>query len=207
MLKSTAGRKQGEKNFSEEWGELSMAYYVLPHGGVAPQKAYAGGQEARAEENPLKWTRSFAIMLTVATVIAVALNCLTLYRYHHPKTDDMAEEAASKVIVIQARPTAAATPSPMVSSLRLYACGGELSEDGFTMYVEDRPIEISIETEPKFTRPPVYWSVSDEKAASLVVSDDRKSCKISALKPAGRIEMTVSCYGAETTIPVYLWNR
>lgn len=184
-----------------------MAYYYLPHGGVTPQKAYAGGQGTRAEEDPLKWTRSFAIMLAIATVIAIVFNFLTLYRYHHPKTDEVIDEAASKVIVVQARPTAAATPSPTVNSLKLYACGGELGEDGFTMYVEDRPIEITLELEPKFIRPPVYWSVSDEKAASLVISDDRTSCKFSALKAAGKIELTVSCYGAETTIPVFLWNR
>lgn len=184
-----------------------MAYYILPHGGITPQKAYAGGQSAGTEENPLKWARSFAIVLAVATVFAIALNFLTLYRDHHPKTDDAADEAASKVIIIQARPETAETFAPTVSSLKLFAAGGELTEDGFTMYVEDRPIEISIETEPKFLRPPVYWSVSDEKAASLIISEDRKSCKFSALKPAGEIELTVSCYGAETTIPVYLWNR
>ncbi len=155
----------------------------------------------QAEENPLQWTRSFAIMLAAATVIAIALNFLSLY-YREKKDEVLTEEPASKVIVVPARPSTAPTPS-----LRLYAAGSELGEDGFTMYVEDRPLEITAVMEPKLTRPPIYWSVSDDKAATLTVSDDRTSCKFSAIKPAGKIELTVSCYGTETVIPVYLWNR
>ena len=132
-------------------------------------------------------------MLAAATVIAIALNFLSLY-YREKKDEVLTEEPASKVIVVPARPSTAPTPTPAIGSLRLYAAGGELGEDGFTM-------------EPKLTRPPIYWSVSDDKAATLTVSDDRTSCKFSAIKPVGKIELTVSCYGTETVIPVYLWNR
>jgi hypothetical protein len=185
-------------------GVSHMVYY-LPNRSMA-QTADGPGGERKAEENPLQWTRSFAIMLAAATVIAIALNFLSLY-YREKKDEVLTEEPASKVIVVPARPSTAPTPTPAIGSLRLYAAGGELGEDGFTMYVEDRPLEITAVMEPKLTRPPIYWSVSDDKAATLTVSDDRTSCKFSAIKPAGKIELTVSCYGTETVIPVYLWNR
>ena len=180
-----------------------MAYY-FSHGRVA--EAGPSVRRARsAETDPLKWANSFAIVLAVATVFAIAVNFLSVYYRNRPA--EVMEEPESKVIVVAARPSAAPTPSPTISSLKLYACGGELGEDGFTTYVEDRPIVISAELEPKLNRPPIYWSVSDDKAATLTVSDDRMSCKFSAIKPAGKIELTVSCYGAETVIPVYLWER
>ena len=116
-----------------------MVYY-LPNRSMA-QTADGPGGERKAEENPLQWTRSFAIMLAAATVIAIALNFLSLY-YREKKDEVLTEEPASKV-----------------------------------------------------------------KAATLTVSDDRTSCKFSAIKPVGKIELTVSCYGTETVIPVYLWNR
>ncbi len=181
-----------------------MVYY-LPNRSMA-READGPARGRTAEENPLRWARSFAIMLAVATAVAIALNFLSLYQREKAK-EVIKEEPASKVIVLQARPSTAATPTPAISSIRLYAAGGELGEDGFTMYVEDRPIEITAVMEPKLIRPPIYWSVSDEKAAKLTVSDDRTSCKFSAIKPAGKIELTVSCYGTETVIPVYLWNR
>ena len=183
-----------------------MVYY-LPNRSVAQTAdGPSGGGGRKTGENPLQWARSFAIMLAAATVIAIALNFLSLY-YREKKTEVLTEEPASKVIVVPARPSTAPTPMPTIESLRLSAAGGELGEDGFTMYVEDRPLEITAVIEPKLTRPPIYWSVSDDKAATLTISDDRTSCKFSAIKPAGKIELTVSCYGTETVIPVYLWNR
>ena len=181
-----------------------MAYY-LSHG-RNPVVAHGQARETKAEENPLNWVRSFAVFLAVAAVVAVILNFLSVYQRQKAKRP-VAEETGPKVTFIAARPSAAPTPTPAVSSLRLYAFGGELGADGFTTYVEDRAIEISAELEPKLSRPPIYWSVSDDKAASLTVSDDRMSCKFLAVKPAGKIELTVSCYGMETVIPVYLWER
>lgn len=183
-----------------------MVYY-MSHGRVAEAGTERSRREKMMEENPLLWTRSFAIMLVAVTVIAIAINFIALYQRERAN-DIVLEEEASKVIVIQARPSAAPTPSPTITSLRLLASGGELGEDGFTTYVEDRPIEITVEIEPKMIRrPPIYWSVSDEKAAMLTISEDGTSCKFSALKAAGKIELTVRCYGAETVIPVYLWER
>ena len=54
---------------------------------------------------------------------------------------------------------------------------------------------------------PVYWSFSDPDSANLSVGDDRLSCMFTALKPSGKNELTVKCYGAELVIPVYLWEK
>ena len=183
-----------------------MVYY-MSHGRVAEAGTGRSRREKTMEENPMLWTRPFAIMLVAATVIAIVLNFLALY--HREKTNEIVlEEPDSKVIVIQARPSTGPSPTPTITSLKLFACGGELGEDGFTAYVEDRPIEITVEIEPKMIRRlPIYWSVSDEKAAMLTINDDGTSCKFSALKPAGKTELSVRCYGEEVTIPVYLWER
>lgn len=183
-----------------------MVYYIS-HGGTATAGSARSRREKSMEENPLLWTRSFALMLVIATVIAIALNFLTLYQRERAN-EILLEEPDSKVIVIQARPSTGPSPTPTINSLRLFAGGGELGADGFTTYVEDRPIEITVEIEPTMIRrPPIYWSVSDEKAALLTINDDGTSCKFSALKPVGKTELTVRCYGEEVTIPVYLWER
>ena len=101
--------------------------------------------------------------------------------------------------------TPAPTPTPEITSIKLYAFGRELDADGFTAYVGDKPFSISVELEPQIRYAPVSWFISD--SASLSVSDDGLSCEFTALKPTGKNELTVSCYGAETTIPVYLWER
>ena len=181
-----------------------MAYY-FSHGRVAEAGPAHGRSTKSIEQDPLKWANSFAIVLAVATMFAIAVNFLSVYYRNRPA--EALEEPESKIIYIAARPSAEPTPPPVINSMKLYACGGELGEDGFTMYVEDRPIEITLVMEPKMLRPPVYWSVSDDKAASLTVSDERTSCKFSALKPAGKIELTVRCYEEERVIPVYLWER
>ncbi|MBR4474936.1 MAG: hypothetical protein IKS55_15040 [Oscillospiraceae bacterium] len=185
--------------------ETLMAYYYC-YGNRTPRVSVPEGSAPEAELNPMKWVKTGYILLAVATLVAILLNFLTLY-LAKKAAEPAVEEAPSKVTYIQARPPSTPAPTPTISSLRLYAGGGELTADGFTTYVEDRPIEITVVTEPKITRPPVYWSLSDEKAASLTISDDRTSCKFTALKPVGKTELTVSCYGAEMTIPVYLWER
>ena len=52
-----------------------------------------------------------------------------------------------------------------------------------------------------------HISNSDPEAANLSVGDDRLSCSFTALKPSGKNELTVKCYGMEYSIPVYLWKR
>ena len=110
------------------------------------------------------------------------------------------------VIVTMARSQSPA-PTPTINSIRLYTYGRELDADGFTMYVGDRPVEITAELDPKVMRPKVYWRLSDDQSASLTVSSEGTSCTFNALKPSGKNELTVSCYGAEVTSPVYLWER
>ena len=65
---------------------------------------------------------------------------------------------------------------------------------------------LSLEIVPYMSHPPVDWSVSDDTAASLTVSNDKKQCEFSALRDAGRIELTVRCSEAEIVMPVYVWE-
>ncbi len=102
-------------------------------------------------------------------------------------------------------PVPTPTPTPTVTGIKLYAFGRELGADGFTAYVGDKPFSISAELEPQLPSAHVSWSISD--SASLSVSGDSLSCEFAALKPTGKNELTVNCYGFETTIPVYLWER
>lgn len=97
------------------------------------------------------------------------------------------------------------TPTPTINGIKLYAFGRELDADGFTAYVGDKAFSISAEVDPQIPRPYVSWYIND--SASLSVSDNGLSCEFKALKPTGKNELTVTCYGAETTIPVYLWER
>jgi hypothetical protein len=103
------------------------------------------------------------------------------------------------------------SPTPTVNSIRLFAFGRELGDDGFTAYVGDRPFTLSIVTEPEVRKPLVSWAVTDSHgdgdSAAFSVSDDGLSCEFSALKPTGRNDLTVRCYGAELVIPVFLWER
>ena len=120
---------------------------------------------------------------------------------------EVTPEPSAKVIVVPARtPGVAATPS--IDSIRLYAFGGEIGPDGFTAYVGDKAITLTAEVNPsQLINPPVYWSCSDPDAVNLVTGDDRLTCSFTALKPSGKNELSVKCYGAEIVIPVYLWKR
>ena len=115
-------------------------------------------------------------------------------------------EPTSKITIVPAR-TPGPTITPTVSSIRLYAAGAELGTDGFTMYVGDKALKLTAEVEPKMVHPPVYWSFSDPESANLSVGDDRLSCAFTPLKPSGKNELTVKCYGMELVIPVYLWEK
>ena len=115
-------------------------------------------------------------------------------------------EPTSKVIVVPAR-TPGPSVTPEITSIHLYALGAELGDDGFTAYVGDRALTLSVEVEPKLVHPPVYWSFSDPESVSLTMGEDRVTCSFTALKPSGKNELTVRCYGAEVSIPVYLWKK
>ena len=84
---------------------------------------------------------------------------------------------------------------------RLAAIKVEMEADGADLDA------LTAEVDPKMVHPPLYWSISDPESANLSVGDDRLSCSFTALKPSGKNELTVKCYGMEYTIPVYLWKR
>ena len=190
----------------------------------------AFGESEKSFSNSLKPHRNFAIILLIATVIAVFVNFLpvihfkpvsevrpltqnqllsksrTLFQRPGKKAEEPVEEAP-KVIYFKARPSADPTPPPAITSFKLFSYGRELGTDGFTTYTGDRPVVLSLEIVPFMSHPPVEWSVSDETAATLSVSNDRKQCEFSALKGIGKIELTVSCNEAVMVIPVYLWDK
>ena len=159
------------------------------------------------KEQVLRRAKTGAVLLAIAVAVGALINFASIYRDKTAAETAEASAAMPKVTIIPARPSSSPTPTPTVSSIRLYAYGQELSADGFTAYVGDKPLTLSVKLEPDLTRPPVFWSISDSASASLTVSDDRFSCEFTALKPSGKNELIVSCYGAESVIPVYLWER
>ena len=96
-------------------------------------------------------------------------------------------------------------PTPTVDSVEVYAFGRELDADGFTAYVGDKPFTLSAYPQPEISHPQISWSIGD--SVELSVSSDTLTCEFTALKPTGKNELIVQCYGAKITIPVYLWER
>ena len=98
-----------------------------------------------------------------------------------------------------------------MTRIRLYAFGRELDADGFTAYVGDKAFTLTVEVEPEIKNPALSWSITDShdssESAALVISSDGLSCEFTVLKPTGKNELTVRCFGAEIVIPVYLWER
>ena len=107
--------------------------------------------------------------------------------------------------IIETLAPATPVPTPTVDSIEVYAFGRELDSDGFTAYVGDKPFTLSAYPQPEISHPQISWSVGD--SVELSVSSDTLTCEFTALKPTGKNELTVRCYGAEVTIPVYLWER
>ena len=191
-------------------------------------RAEAGRAGAKENEeslqSSLKPLKAFAVVLAIVTVLATIINFnslihfkvsalpeffaqpLSIFQWHRGEPEEPDEETP-KVIYIQARPSAEPTPTPAITSFKLLTYGRELGPDGFTTYVDDRPVVLSVEMVPYMSHPPVDWSVSDDTAASLSVSSDNKQCEFSALRDAGKIELTVSCNEAKIVIPVYLWEK
>ena len=158
------------------------------------------------EKPKRKWNRHAILPATVGALLIVLSLTAGIYVTQFTDKPEVTPEPTSKVTYIPAR-TPGPTITPSVTAIRLYAAGGELSEDGFTAYVGDKALTLTAEVEPKMVHPPIYWSFSDPEAANLSVGDDRLSCSFTALKPSGKNELTVKCYGMEYTIPVYLWKR
>ena len=107
--------------------------------------------------------------------------------------------------IIETLAPATPVPTPTVDSIEVYAFGRELDADGFTACVGDKPFTLSAYPQPEISHPQISWSVGD--SVELSVSSDTLTCEFTALKPTGKNELTVRCYGAEVTIPVYLWER
>jgi len=152
-----------------------------------------------AKYSPL--TALFFTLISIAFIGGIVIN-LSLFRQN--------QAAAKEPEVVETlAPTPAPTPppTPTVNSVKVYAFGRELGEDGFTAYVGDRAFTLSVSVDPEIRHPRVEWSMSDSSSAYLTVSSDGLSCEFSAQKPTGKNELTVRCYGAETVIPVYLWER
>ena len=141
-----------------------------------------------------------------ALLILLAIAGGTLIARHTARKPVATPEPTSKVIVVPAR-TPRPSNTPTISALRLFALGTPLGPDGFTTYVGDKPLTLTVEITPSMINPPVYWTFSDPSSVSLSVGDDHLTCKLTALKPSGKNELTVRCYGTEMTIPVYLWER
>ena len=148
-----------------------------------------------------------AVLLAVAVIVATVIMLVTANanRASAKPVEEVVE--TSKITYIQARPSSEPTAEPTMNSIKVYSFGSELTADGFTAYVGDKAITLTVKIDPALSKPPINWSLSDPEAARLTVSDDRMSCEFTPLKAAGKVELTVACYGMYTSFPVYLWDR
>ena len=197
--------------------------YRQDHGSLKAERGSLAEDEAFLRESR-KPHKVYALVLAAATVIAVFILFLPVIHFGplprpkplseyktllpwQGKTAEEPVEEAPKVIYFQARPSAEPTPPPAITGFRVLSFGRELGEDGFTTYVGDKPVTLTLEIVPFMSHPPVSWTVSDDTAASLSVSSDCKKCEFTALRNAGRIELRISCNEAEIVMPVYVWER
>ena len=153
----------------------------------------------KPKTKPPAWQSVLGILLVVIGLVAAGLACFTLGR------EQSARAAATPVPTATATPMPTPTPTPTVNGLALYAFD-RLLDEGFTAYVGDT-VTVTVKSDPELPKATFAWSASDEESIKLVVSKDTASCEVTVLKPSGKNELTVSCYGAELTIPVYLWER
>lgn len=163
------------------------------------QKTEEVGPAEKPKTKPPAWQSLLGVALIVLGLVAAGLACFTLGR------EQSARAAATPVPTATATPMPTPTPTPTVNGLALYAFD-RLLDEGFTAYVGDT-VTVTVKSDPELPKASFTWSVSDEESAKLVVSKDTASCEFTVLKPSGKNELTVSCYGAELTIPVYLWER
>ncbi len=148
-----------------------------------------------------------AILLIITAVLAVVLNALPIDQANMKWVPAAPVTVPPKGTALSAPPSAAPKAEQKVTSIRIFAYGSERTEDGFTAYVGDKPITLSVELEPNIDQPTVYWSLSNNGAAELTVSDDTLSCKFIPLKAAGKIELVIRCQDTEAVFPVYVWDR
>ncbi|MCR5088023.1 MAG: hypothetical protein K6C08_00745 [Oscillospiraceae bacterium] len=148
-----------------------------------------------------------AVFLILTAILAVVLNALPIDQANMKWVPAAPVTAPPKSRITPAVPSEEPKTEPDITSIRLFAYGSDRTDEGFTAYVGDKPITLSVELEPAIDQPPVSWSISNSVAAELTVSDDKMSCKFTPLKASGKIELVVSCYDKEAVFPVYVWDR
>ena len=170
-------------------------------------KEAEGGSTPKREARQESGRRSSPLTALFFCLISIAFIGGTLVNFTHLSPRAEAVEVQETVQTPEPTPTPTPRPTPTVNSVGVVAFGRELGEDGFTAYVGDKAFTLSLVLDPALPNPVVDWSMSDRDSADLTVSSDGMSCEFRALKPSGRNELTVRCYGAETVIPVFLWER
>ena len=176
----------------------------------------------RAETNT-RWQMIFGLILVVAVILAVIVmvstslagldsESTTARRSRSTPTPAVATEDPAMFIVDTA-PTPSPTPTPTVENIKIFFFEKELTQEegGVTMYVGDDPLTIKAQAYPadQFANARFTWSISDSSKMKLTPSDDTKSCECAILEAStnGPVTLTVSCYGKEYSIPVYLRSR
>lgn len=160
--------------------------------------------DRQEEKTEKKNSHSPAFTILGVLLIAVSIVCAILAMTASGWR--ITKETPTPEIVETAAP-ATPSPTPMVEKINLYAFGRELNEDGFTAYVGDKPFTITAEILSDAGQPEVEWLASDTESVALSASEDGMSCEFTALKPSGKNELTVRCYGYELVVPVYLWEH
>jgi len=173
----------------------------------------------RAETN-VRWQMIFGLILVVAVLLAVIVMVSTTLngldnqdtgtrRSRSTPTPAVATEDPS--VYIETAPTPSPTPTPTVESIKLFFFERELTQEGggFTMHMGEEPLTITARAFPAdtFSDARFTWRVSDSSKLQLTPSADTKSCECAILEAvSGGVTLTVSCYGFEYSIPVYLAN-
>ena len=175
----------------------------------------------RAETNT-RWQMIFGLILVVAVILAVIVMVSTSLdgldnegtsSRRSRSTPTPAVQTEDPAIFIDTPPTPSPTPTPTVESIKIFFFEKELTQEqgGFTMWVGDDPLTIRAQAYPadQFANARFQWSVSDSSKMKLTPSDDTKSCECAILEAStnGPVTLTVSCYGKEYSIHVYLRSK
>lgn len=173
----------------------------------------------RAETNT-RWQLIFGLILVVAVILAVIVMVSTSLNgldnegtptRRSRSTPTPAVQTEDPSMFIETPPTPSPTPTPTVESIKLFFFEKELTQEGggFTMRSTEDPLTITARAYPadQFADATFSWRVSDPTKLQLTPSADTKSCECKFLEAvSGGVTLTVTCYGKEFTIPVYLVN-
>lgn len=158
-----------------------------------------------AEKSALQFSKIAGGILLLAVIAGIVVMVLTSPR--NTKPEPTPEPTPEPAAAATADPAPTPTPAPPITAIRLYAYGRELNADGFTLYVGDKPVELTAVVEPAELQDPVGWSFSDTQSASLDVSSDSRTCTINPLKATGRNDLTLVCKELTVSFPVFIWDR